>query len=181
MAPSKALRETLVIRRVVIDDFADVRHVHATALSAQTADTLSDAEIAAFTAFVNSAAYGDLLLNEEIYGAWIGRDLVGTAAWQGGGDNGAMARICSVFVRPLFVRFGIGQLLLTEVEARARDCGYSRFGASATANAVPFFESMGYRVASRGTRNLSPGCALPVTFLRKTVLRVVRPSHQLVH
>jgi hypothetical protein len=72
-------------------------------------------------------------------------------------------------------------LRLTEVEARARDCGYSRVGASATANAVPFFEALGYRVASRGTRNLSPGCALPVTFLRKTVLRVVRPSHQLVH
>lgn len=176
MAPCKALRETLVIRRVGIDDFADVRHVHATSLSAQTADTLSDPEIAAFTRFVQSAAYGDMLLNEETYGAWIANDLIGTASWQGGGDDGAMARICSVFVRPMFVRLGIGALLLGEVEARAREGGYSRFGASATANAVPFFEAHGYRVASSGTKTLSPGCALPVTFLRKTVLRVVGSS-----
>ena len=58
-----------------------------------------------------------------------------------------------------------------EAEGRAHQCGFAQFTSWATANAVPFFERLGYQAVSRGVKTLSSECALPVTFLRKVLLR----------
>lgn len=167
--------EKLEVRQIGIDDFAEVRYLHTTALSTKTADALSEAEVSAFTEFAASAAYADMLLGEQVYGGWIDGKLTGTAAWAANGDDGAMARIGSVFVRPLYGRIGIGRRLVSEVEMRAHQSGFDQFAVSATANAIPFFERLGYQIASRGVRALSPRCTLPVAFMRKSVTRVQRP------
>ena len=100
-----------------------------------------------------------MLMKEEVYGAWLDGELVGTARWHANGANGSTARIGSVFVRhpPL----GIGRRLLAEVEARARQSGFDKFAAGVTANAVPFFERLGYKVASRGVKTLPPAARCP--------------------
>lgn len=159
------LNAVLEVRPLGLDDFANVRHLHATSLCAQTADVLSDTEVAAFTSLVYSPAYSDMLMQEAVYGGWIEGDLVGTASWHASSDDGATARIASIYVR--HPRLGIGRRLMAEVEAHAYRGGFHHFTASATANAVPFFQRLGYQVASRGVRTLAPACALPVTFLRK--------------
>src|SRR5262245_44867869 len=166
--------KVLAIRRVGLDDHSAVRHLHARSMRSQSGDALSDAEIAAFKAFVGSPAYSDCLLAEEVYGAFVDGQLVGTAGWHLNGDDGRTARISSVFVDPLFGRLGIGRRLLAEVEARAYQSGFAQLGISATINAVPFFEKLGYREASRGVKTLGTDCALPVAFLRKSVPRLVR-------
>lgn len=162
----------ITIRRIGIDDHSDVRHVHAKSMTAKSLDALSQAEIEAFVAFVRSPAYSDALMAEDVYGAFAERQLVGTASWHVNGDDGRTARISSVFVDPLFCGLGIGRRLLAEVETRARQSGFGQFGISATINAVPFFEKLGYREASRGVKVLGQDCALPVAFLRKTVNRM---------
>jgi GNAT superfamily N-acetyltransferase len=167
---------TIAIRPIGIDDHANVRYLHTKSMIAQSLDALSDAEVAGFVAFVNSPAYSDCLLAEDVYGAFIDGQLIGTASWQANGDDGRTARISSVFVDPLFARLGIGRRLLAEVEARAIRSGFGQFGISATINAVPFFEKLGYREASRGVKPLGPGCSLPVAFLRKSVPRMARSA-----
>jgi GNAT superfamily N-acetyltransferase len=165
---------TVVIRQIGLDDHSNVRHLHARSMRAQSGDALSDAEIAAFLAFVASPGYSDCLLAEEVHGAFVGGQLVGTAAWHVNGDDGQAARIASVFVHPLFVRLGIGGRLLAEVEGRARRSGFDQLGTSATANAVAFFRRYGYQEASRGVKAFGPDCWLPVAFLRKRVPRLGR-------
>lgn len=166
------------IRRIGIDDYANVRYLHAKAMTSQSADALSDAEVVAFVAFVRSPAYSDMLMAEDIYGAFIDGQLIGTAAWHVSGDDGQVARISSVFVHPLFARHGLGRRLLTEVEARAGQSGFDQLGTSATINAVPFFERLGYLVASRGVKQFGPDCSLPVAFLRKSVSRAAREGQK---
>jgi GNAT superfamily N-acetyltransferase len=166
----------LAIRRIGLDDYSDVRYLHGKSMVTHSADALSDAEAAAFDAFVRSPAYSAYLMAEELYGAFIDGQLIGTASWQANGDDGQMARISSVFVDPMFMRIGIGRRLLAEVEARAYQSGFDQFGASVTANAIPFFEKLGYQVASRGVKALGPDCSLPVAFLRKTVPRLARAA-----
>ena len=168
-------RSTITIRRIGVDDHSNVRYLHIKAMTAQSIDALSEAEIVAFVAFVNSPAYSDCLMAEDVFGAFVDGQLVGTASWHVNGDDGRTARISSVFVDPLFGRLGIGGRLLAEVEARAMQSGFSQLGISATINAVPFFEKLGYREASRGVKTLGPDCSLPVAFLRKGVTRLVRP------
>lgn len=169
-------RSAITIRRIGIDDYSNVRYLHTRAMAAQSVDALSETEIAAFVAFVNSPAYSDCLLAEDVFGACIDGQLVGTGSWQVNGDDGRTARISSIFVDPMFGRLGIGSRLLAEVEARAAQSGFGQFGVSSTINAVPFFEKLGYREASRGVRAMGPACSVPVAFLRKSVSRMERPA-----
>jgi GNAT superfamily N-acetyltransferase len=166
----------VAIRRVGIDDHADVRRLHVRAMQSQCGDALTDAELAAFAAFVGSPGYSDLLRAEEVYGAFVDGQLIGTASWLANGDDGETARIASVFVHPMFARLGIGSRLLGEVEARATQSGFDQVGASAILNAVPFFERCGYFEASRGVKSLGDR-SLPVAFLKKRIAREARPAH----
>jgi putative acetyltransferase len=156
----------VALRRIGLDDHADVRYLHSRAMQAQVGDALTDGELGAFLAFVRSPPYSDQLCTEEVHGAFVDGRLVGTASWLANGDDGETARIASVFVHPMFARLGIGGRLLAEVEARAAQSGFDRLGASATINAVPFFERYGYAEASRGVKAFGPAW-LPVAFLRK--------------
>jgi GNAT superfamily N-acetyltransferase len=166
----------VTIRRVGIDDHSSVRYLHIKSMAAQSVDALSDAEMAGFAAFVRSPAYSECLLAEDVYGALVDGQLVGTASWHVNGDDGRTARISSVFVDPLFGRLGIGRRLLGEVEARAVQSGFGQFGISATINAVSFFEKLGYREASRGIKTFGPECSLPVAFLRKILPHLARTA-----
>jgi GNAT superfamily N-acetyltransferase len=164
-ALSRILDDRLTLVPLGPDDLSAVRHLHATSLRAQTVGVLSDAELTAFVRLVHSPGYGGILEKEEVTCAWLDGELVGTVSWQANATSGHIARIGCIFVR--HQRFGIGRRLLGEVEARAQQCGFSRLAVGVTANAVPFFQRQGYAVASRGVKTFAPGCALPVTFLRK--------------
>jgi GNAT superfamily N-acetyltransferase len=164
----------IALRRIGIDDHNQVRHVHMRAIRVHCADALNDAELAACLDFMGSADYSDHLLAEEVHGAFVDGQLVGTASWLANGGDGETARIGSVFVDPMLARLGIGSRLLAEVEIRAARSGFDQLGASTTMNAVPFFERHGYVEASRGVKAFGPECWLPVAFLRKGAPRLVR-------
>lgn len=162
------------IRRAGVDDYSDIRYVHVAAFKANTASQLSDAEAAAFIAHVNSPDYADVLQRMDLLVATVNGQLVGTAAWCAGDDSGSNARISSVFVDPMFAGCGIGRRLVQEIEKRASDAGFMRFTIRATANAVPFFQGLGYEVASHGVGSISAAeGTMPVTFLRKAAPPVV--------
>jgi GNAT superfamily N-acetyltransferase len=161
----------IVVRRIGIDDHSQVRHVHARALRTLSGDALGEAELAGCLHFVGSPAYSDHLLAEEVHGGFVEGQLAGTASWLANADDGETARIASVLVDPMFTRLGMGSRLLAEVERRAAQSGFHQLGASATMNAVSFFEHHGYTEASRGVKAFGPECWLPVAFLRKPAIR----------
>ena len=165
-APS--LADMAVVRRVDIDDYSDVRYVHVAAFKAFAAPQLSEDEVKAFVAHVNAPDYADQLREMDMLVALVNNQLVGTAAWIAGDDSGASARISSVFVDPMFAQCGIGRRLVLETEHLAVQAGFGRFTVRATANAVPFFLSLGYEIASHGVSSISVAeGAIPITFLRK--------------
>src|SRR5215510_10639484 len=92
----------VAVRRVGLDDHAQVRYLHARAMRAQCGDALSDGELAAFLSFVDSPIYRYHLRTEEVYGAVMDGQLIGTASWLANADDGETARIASVFVHPMF-------------------------------------------------------------------------------
>src|SRR5215470_2158513 len=173
--PPRGFPRGAEIRPLGIDDFPAVRYLHANVLRAQTAEALSEGEIGAFANLVNSPAYSDLLREEnEIFSAWLGGELLGTAAWRINADDGTQARIGFVFAR--HPGFGIGSRLLAEAEARALAWGFDRLTSFTTLNAVGFFQKHGYGVVSRGVKVFSTACALPVAFLSKRLARRQRSS-----
>jgi GNAT superfamily N-acetyltransferase len=166
-AASERLAHLIEVRPIGIDDFSALRYLHAKLLIAQSADAVSDEQAEALVRLIYSPDYSELVMDEEVIGAWLDGELVGSAAWHAGRDSGGAARLGPVFVR--HPRFGIGRRLLGEVEACARQLGFRQFATWSTAEAVPFFERQGYQVTSRGAKAFAPGYTLPVTFLRKEV------------
>jgi GNAT superfamily N-acetyltransferase len=159
------------IRPVGIDELSTVRYIHASALRSQAGSSLSDTEIATFAAHVYSDAYtgglSEAARTNRLLGAVIGEELVGTAGWLPASDNGAIARIHGVFVRPMFTGAGIGRTLALATEEQARRAGFSAFTVRATLNAAGFFSGLGYEITSRGAWTLAPGQTLQVAFMRK--------------
>jgi len=165
---SLELARAAELRTVGVDELSDIRYIHAAALRLQAGAKLSDAEVAAFRDHVYSQAYTDTLFRQKLIGAYLDRQLIGTAGWKVGDDSGATVRIGALFVRPLFTGLGVGRRLLAAVEDDARTAGFTAFSVRATLNAVAFFESHGYAVTSHGVRNLGPEANMAVAFMRKT-------------
>lgn len=159
--------DQVTIRRVGMDDWASVRYVHATAFRILAGSDCEPAEVEAFAAHVRTQDYADRLQSEDLYAGWLDGELVGTAGWIPADDSGALARITSVFVRPLFTRLGIGRRLALDAEARARAAGFGRFSARAPLNAVGFFEKIGYDVTSHGVHAFATEKGMPITYMRK--------------
>ena len=146
MSLDAVLDSRMALRPIGVEDYSAVGHLHTTALRAQTYGVLSEAEVVAFVRLVYSPSYTALLMKEDVYGAWLDGELLGTVSWQANGGNGLIARIGCIFVR--HQGYGIGRRLLAEVEGRAQQCGFSRLAAGVTANAVPFFERLGFVVTA---------------------------------
>ena len=165
--PSASPADRMTIRRVGMDDWANVRYVHATAFRILAGKDCEPAEAEAFAAYVRSQDYADRLQSESLHAGWLDGELVGTAGWTPADDSGALARITSVFVRPLFTRLGIGRRLTLDAEARAHAAGFERFSARATLNSVGFFEKLGYDVTSHGIHIITTEQGMPITYMRK--------------
>lgn len=155
------------LRSLTVDDLSVARYIHAAAFAAAAAAYYSAADIAAFDQFVRGPRYADLLLGNPAVAAWLGHDMVATAAWSPGEARSPTARVFGVFVRPMFTGEGIGRRIVEHIEGEARGAGYPALEAAATLNAAGFFETIGYRFVRGGAWALPSGREIPVTFLRK--------------
>lgn len=162
-APSVSVR----VAPIGLDDWAAVRHVHALAFERLAGPYLDTDEIVAFKARVATPEYTEDLQSENLIGAWVEQELVGTAGWRPTDDAGTSARITSIFVHPMFARLGIGSHLLAEAERSALRAGFSALAARATPNAVSFFELNGYEVSSHGVSHIASENYVPIAFMRK--------------
>ena len=166
----------LTLRAISIDDYSSVRFTHATAARAYLAGLHSDDEIAEIIRYIYGVQYVDELQLEDLIGAWLDGELIGTAGWTPADDHGKCARITSLTVRPLFARLGIGTRLLKDAEARARRAGFDEFSMRVPRNTVALFKKAGYEVTSRGIQPIG-NTDLAVAFMRKRKLPAIESTH----
>jgi len=121
--------------------------------------------VPAYAAMLRAPDYAPEVLASDLWVAERDGALLGSAGW-GAQPDGA-ARIRKVFVHPSAARQGLATRLVVAAEGRARAAGHGRFVLRAYLNAVPFYESLGYRADRPGERALAPGLAMPVLFMRK--------------
>ena len=81
------LVDMLEIRRLSVDDLSTARYVVGAAFARGAAGHYSPPEIGAFAEFVRSPHYADILLGNHAYGAFVGSEMVGIAAWSVGEDK----------------------------------------------------------------------------------------------
>lgn len=162
-----SLLQLLEIRPLSVDDLSTARYVVSAAFARAAKGRYSAAETDAFAEFVRSPHYGDLLLGNRAYAAWVGSEMVGVAAWSIAEGKSPTARILALFVHPLFGGHGIGMRLAEYLADEAAAAGYRALEASATLSTVPFFEKLGFLEVRRGAWGLPSGRDLPIAFMRK--------------
>jgi len=123
----------------------------------------------AYDAMLRASAYAAEVAESDVWVAEGQGAILGSAGWlgqKGKGDEG-LARIRKVFVHPEAARQGLATRLVRAAEDRARAAGCTRFMLRAYLNAVPFYETLGYRPDRPGERPLPGGLSMPVLFMRK--------------
>lgn len=163
-----SLLQLLEIRPLSVDDLSTARYVISSTFQRAARSHYSPAEADAFAEFVRSPHYSDILLGNRAYGAWVGSEMVGVAAWSVGEEQSPTARILAVFVQPLFTGHGIGTRLAEYLADEAQAAGYRALEASVTLNAEAFFERIGFLETRRGVWALPSGRELPIIFMRKS-------------
>ena len=175
------LNVALDVRPIGLDDLSTVRHVHTLAYRAFAGPSLAEDQIDALVEHVRSTEYSQQIVASDTMGAWIDGRLVGTAGWTPGSNLGVGAKLTGVCVDPLFGGIGIGRKLVEAAESRARRAGFTIVTARTPANAVRFFERLGYLSTSQGVWATPSGVTVPVFHMRKGEERTVRPvEHPIV-
>ncbi|MBB5695034.1 GNAT family N-acetyltransferase [Muricoccus pecuniae] len=118
-----------------------------------------------YLAMLRAPDYAPEVLASDPWVAERDGALLGSAGWAGQANG--EARIRKVFVHPSAARQGLATRLVRAAEERARAAGHRRFVLRAYLNAVPFYESLGYRADRPGERPLPGGLSMPVMFMRK--------------
>lgn len=168
--------ELLRIGSIGIDDWSDVRYVHANAFRTIVAPHLTPETVAAFLASLDGPEYTDRLSASDLTGAWLDGDLVATAGWRRVDGSARVARIEGLFVRPLFTFMGIGSALLAHAESRARDAGCVVFTATVAPVSVPFLLRCGYDIAAHGADLPDAPFDEPMFLMRKREGATARPA-----
>ena len=154
-----------------VDHIAEARALHRSSFHKLCAPFTSESETSSFESFLEGPSYMDELAKgifaERLFGARIGKKLVGTAHWAPGRGHPRVSRLRLLFVDPMFTRFGIGRTLLGEIEHLATHSGSDEMGVRTLVMSTGFFEANDYSVTSHGVMNLAGGQCLPVAFMRK--------------
>jgi len=163
-----SLIQLLEIRPLGVDELSTARYVVGAAFQRSAKDYYSASEIEAFADFVRSPHFGDILLGNRAYCAWVGSEMVAVGAWGVGEAQGLTARILTLFVHPLFGNHGLGTRLADYIADDARAAGFRALETSATLCAAGFFERLGYVAVRNGVWRLPSGRELPVVSMRHT-------------
>lgn len=159
--------DLLRIRRIGVDDWSDVRYVHAMSFRTFVAPRVSHQYTDAFTARLREPGYVDQFCDTALTGAWLDGELAGTAGWSPVEGRERAALIEGMFVNPLFAFMGIGSALLAHAENDARKAGCETFVAVVPSVSASFPMRFGYEV----TAHLPPSPDVDGDHVRMLLLR----------
>lgn len=167
--PAPKGRDPIRLALIGLDHLSSVRYVHATAFRSLIAPCLEPEQASAWLHAFYSSAYTERLVATALMGAWVDRELVGTAGWSPSPDTASSARIGDLYVLPMFGGHGIGTRLLAATEKSARQSGYATVRATVPLVSEGFFAAQGY-VREPASVPVHPPALIPVATMRKHLL-----------
>jgi GNAT superfamily N-acetyltransferase len=79
------------------------------------------------------------------------------------------ARIRAFFVEPAMARRGLGTMLMTHCEARAREAGFKQLELMATLPGEPLYRALGFVECERCELSLAGGVQVPLVRMRRAL------------
>ena len=149
--------DSLVLRRLAVDDLSNVRYLHAQSFRCLVASEVDDDDAMAVLAQIASPDYGDHLLAERQILAFYQHELVGTAGWSFAPVGTPEARLVSIFVHPAFTRIGIARRLVAAIEDDARGLGFESLTSPVPEHAARFLRRLGFSAPSHEAAQAGAG------------------------
>lgn len=136
------------VRDAVAADAEAIRGVHARAIRELGTAAYTSEQVEAWAAGCESADYEGAIRDLEFLVAERDDRVVGfgSLTWDSPEEYEAAvdAELTAVYVEPSGTRQGVGSAIYDELERRARRREVGVLGLSASRNAVPFYEALGY-------------------------------------
>jgi GNAT superfamily N-acetyltransferase len=122
-------------------------------------------QLSQWTDALRPEGYSALLASREFLVAEVDDAIVGFGVL----DLGE-SLINATYVSPKAARRGVGRRLVEAMEAIASERGATRLRLSATLNAAPFYEKLGYGQQEASTNRLPTGIELPCVVMTKDLV-----------
>jgi ribosomal protein S18 acetylase RimI-like enzyme len=160
--------EALVLRPFAAADTDAVIDLRNRAFEELSGDSYTTEQKAALRENRTQKDYAEeLVLNHIMLAFADALGLVAMGGWIAMPDDATMGRIRKLAVHPAAARRGFGRHMVEDAERRARDAGCRRFIVRSSLNAVPFYESLGYRTTGHGIVPTAAGIDIPMTMMEK--------------
>jgi GNAT superfamily N-acetyltransferase len=156
----------LTIREAQAADSAAIAAIHAGAIRGLCSSHYEPHQIEAWASRRTKALYDRVLQTQAIQVAERDGQMVGF-----GQLDLESGQIIAVYVAPESARTGVGEAILRHLEAIARLHGWSRLHLTASLNAVPFYEKMGYERVGPFEHEVATDVMLPCVNMRKAFPR----------
>ena len=162
----------LVIRPFAAGDTDAVIELRNRAFEELSGDAYTAEQKAALHENRTQKGYAEELIQNHIMLAFDNAlGLVAMGGWIAMPEDATIGRIRKLAVHPAAARRGIGRRMVEDAERRARDTGCTRFIVRSSLNAVPFYESLGYRITGHGIVPTAAGIDIPMTMMEKVPAR----------
>lgn len=152
------------VREAVPADAAAVRAVHVAAIEGLGPEAYTDEQVEAWAAGCESADYAGTIASETVefvVAVDADGDVVAFGSLRteppGGYEAAVDGEVTGVYVHPDVARRGVGSAVYADLERRAAAAGLEALGLTASLNAVPFYESHGYRRVRERSHEFSAG------------------------
>ena len=142
------------IRKASIEDAAISFAIRRDAIRAQCRDWYPEGDLAIWTSADMSETFAARVAN-EFHVAEINGHVVGT-----GMIDLSTGRIDAVFVRPQYMRSGVGKAMMDHLEALAISAGLGDIQLESTLNAAAFYHSLGFEGTATSVYQSSLGVSL---------------------
>lgn len=150
----------VTIRPAEPDDAEAICGVHVAAISAVESPAYDDGQILAWASYPTPDRYPIEDDRSPVFVAEADGEVVGFAEL-----DAAEAAVEEVYVHPDHAREGVGTALLDRVAAAAEERGLDGLSVTASLNAVPFYEAVGYRQVDETVEKIAGDVAFPCAVL----------------
>ncbi|NDV02469.1 GNAT family N-acetyltransferase [Pseudoroseicyclus tamaricis] len=158
--PAASAPAALSIRPATGADIAGIDAMMGRAWSRQMAGAYPPSLLILAVPYI-SRAQPALVTSGRYYVAEEAGRILGAGGWSGG--EAGRGDVRHVAVDASAAGRGIGRALMERSIAAARDAGVTRLNCTATLNAVPFYEAVGFRALGPTSVRLGPALSLPCT------------------
>ncbi|MGI8897306.1 MAG: GNAT family N-acetyltransferase [Pyrinomonadaceae bacterium] len=155
----------LIIRKAEVEDCLSIAHVHSSAVRAISTSLYTAEEIEAWALPRTPENYKQSIHTKEFHVAVEDDVTVGFGVL-----NPESREIEAVYVSPDVMRRGVGLMILSFLEKRARALGLEALSLNASLNAVRFYSRAGYVAQEEAKYRLHSGVEIPCVPMVKRLM-----------